>query len=544
MVVVDMTPSRAIAADFLQTVVLVDDQAELRRVTDVPDETSSPGPIAGIDPLFEVDSEEESEPEAGLQVPENQGAPESGEDTLDAKTVIDRFSELGLVCGVIRPDPTDPLSETVGPVATRADILVLDWWLNGDAGEASLALIRHVVSDIDHRHRVRLIVVYTAERDLRGIAQRIAGILDDATIVGDNRVIAGPVHVTVFAKPETNVGPELADAVVNFYDLPDRVINEFVDAVQGLLPNVVLSSLAAIRSNTHRILNRFSKELDPAYLGHRILLPHPDDAQDHITNLVAQELSSVLNNARVGDVADTTSVASLVSASLLQARSIAPVKAAAEKKNMSDGDYALDLVRYGIDWKESQLSVKHKKDAHDWTTKLYSSDDESAKEIELRFAALMKNRSRYENPPPRLGLGVFLRDIRSSKFYLCMQPVCDSTRLSSTTAFPFLPLNEGEGAIDFVLGSDGDLRTFKISLKLRDVRMLNFRPGPTPPGVVMGERDGDAGEWKFQTARTNGASFVWVGELREGWAHHYANRFADESSRVGVDDSEWARRSK
>lgn len=541
------TASMTVARDFLQTVVLVDDRAEFRPFREGPvTEASDPRAAAAIEATDRLDTEFDPEPEAGLQPPQEnmEDAPKGGEDNLDAKTVIDRFSRLGLVCGVICPDASDPIEETVGPAARRADILVLDWWLHGDGGDASLEIIRHVVSDIDHRHRVRLIVIYTAERDLNGIAQRIAEVLDDAIVVGEHRVTAGPIHVTVFAKPETNVDAELAAAVVSFDDLPDKVIAEFADAVRGLLPNVVLSSFAAIRNSTHRILNRFSRDLDPAYLGHRMLLPHPDDAQDHIANLVAQELASVMDSARVGSVADGDAVASFVGDSLLVARSIDPVKTWAGAKDWSDSEYALALVRNGIDSDELNLSRNKKDKAHNWSTRIYAPDDASAREVELRFAALMKSKSRYENPPPRLGLGVFLRDQRTSTVYLCMQPVCDSTRLSGVTAFPFLPLTEATGAFDFVLYRDGKYCTFKMSLRLRDVRMLKFRPGPNPPGVVAGEGGGATGDWVFKTARKGGPSFAWVGELREGWSHYYANRFADEASRVGMDDSEWARRTK
>jgi hypothetical protein len=543
------TRSTTIAKAFLQTVIMVDDLAELGRAEGSQKE-EIPGPsLADVDSTFVAGPEnEDPEPSAGLVSPGDnvRPGPEGGDENLDAKLVIDRFSELGLVCAVMRPDASDDIVKTVGTAAGRADILVLDWWLHGDGGAKSLDIIRHVVSDIDQRHRVRLIVIYTAGRDLEGIAKQIAMALGDPEGVEGHRVATGPIHVTVLAKPETNVDSEFAGAVVEFRDLPDRVIAEFVLAVRGLLPNVVLSSIAAIRNNTHRILNRFSKDLDAAYLGHRMLLPHPDDAEEHLTSLVAQELSSVLDDAQVGSAADTESVASLVSESVLLARSIDPITTLAAGKSLTVEDYALELVRHGIEWPGSGLSRDKREKAHNWSTGIYSSDEAGAREIELRFAALMQTRSRYENPVPHLGLGVFIMDSESEQFYLCMQPVCDSARLESDTAFPFLPLNEVNkgGGFDFVLPSNGQLRSFKMRLKLRDIRMQTFQPGAHPPGIVAGVRSDDGNAWLFKTVGEEGSSFAWVGELRDGWAHHYANKFADEASRVGVDDSEWARRSK
>jgi hypothetical protein len=125
-----------------------------------------------------------------------------------------------------------------------------------------------------------------------------------------------------------------------------------------------------------------------------------------------------------------------------------------------------------------------------------------------------------------------------------MQPICDSVRLEKETAFPLLPLTETDTKFDFVLLRDGHYRPFKVSLKLRDMRMITFQPGPNPPGMVVADKSMSTGEWIFKGTASPESEFAWIGELREGWAHYYANKFAYETSRVGVNDSEWARRWK
>ena len=50
----------------------------------------------------------------------------------------------------------------------------------------------------------------------------------------------------------------------------------------GLLPNVAIAGLSELRAQTHKLLTMFSRSLDPAYLGHRVLLPNPSEAEDQV----------------------------------------------------------------------------------------------------------------------------------------------------------------------------------------------------------------------------------------------------------------------
>jgi hypothetical protein len=558
-----ISPSLEIARSFLQTVLVVDDRAELGPAADALQEgasetlpsdseavTSSDQTSPNATLPTTVDDEQSPgavtavQPHGGLVTPGASAlaaAADAGE--LNAKTVIDSFAKLGLICGVIRPQADDPLNETVGPAASRADILVLDWWLNRDEGQRSLDIIRHVVTDIDDKHRLRMIVIYTGVQDLEKIARRIASQLDSSTVSGPNRVVAGPVHVTVLAKPDTKVSDDLKAEVVEFGDLAARVIDEFARAVMGLLPNVVLSSFAALRGNTHRVLSRFSKDLDSAYLGHRMLLRHPEAAEELVAGLVAQEISAILDNAQVGELADAATTQSLIDAAMLQARDVPPVGELASSKSISIADYAFALVKKGVYDSTAGLSNSQRDKAHKWTGKIYAPNDDLASDVDLRFAALVKFKSHYENPTPKLRLGVFVRDESADQFMLCMQPVCDSLRLVGDTSFPFLPLNAVEDGFDFVTEALGGLHRLRLDLRIRSLQMITFRPGLNPPGVVEAEEDKATGAWVFRPLDTNAAQLRWIGELREGWAHMFANRFADSVSRVGMDDSEWARRS-
>jgi len=482
-------------------------------------------------------------PRGDLEVPTPEKISEaSGTDELDAKLVTDRFAALGLVCGVIRPNPDDVITEIIGPAALRADILILDWRLDSDNGERSLEVIHKIVTGIDDCHRLRLIVIYTGAGDLASIVTRVAHSLEDPIMHGKTSVIAGPVHITVLAKPDARVDQDLHDTVVGFKELPDRVIEEFANAAKGLMPNVALGSFAAIRRNTHRVLKRFSQDLDAAYLGHRMLLLHPEDAETLLANLMAQEISAVLENANVGAHADEGSAESLIREAVLSAREIDPVREMARGKGLSVAEYAVSLIKSGVYSSESGLNKTQADRAHRWTSKIYATDDAEASSVDLRFAALVKSKSRYENPVPELRLGAFVRDCISNEFLLCMQPLCDSVRLVGNTQFPFLRLKSVEDGIDFVIDHLGEMHKLRLDLRIRDLQMIEFSPTANPPGVIKATWDKDASGWFFKASGQESPILWWVGELREGWAHKYANKFSNSISRVGMDDSEWARR--
>lgn len=87
---------------------------------------------------------------------------------LDAKLLIDGFSDSRIVCSVICPgvDETKAVERAI-KVAVTADIVVVDWMLDKVKGEAGSKRARDIIkgvieSDIESRGRLRLIAVYTA----------------------------------------------------------------------------------------------------------------------------------------------------------------------------------------------------------------------------------------------------------------------------------------------------------------------------------------------------------------------------------------------
>ncbi len=244
--------SIGIISKFLQTVVVVDDQAFLRD----PEETQTTLLVP---------------PEIGSAINESalEGDPIQPSDkmhNLNAKILIDAFADRGLVCSIIVPEnETEPFSERTLKVARRSDLVVLDWQINKDDGEHTKSIIKGIIQQdkeqID-KGRIRLIAVYTGEPKIEEIADSIADMLSTNgidTIKGDDPTVllSGPVLIEVLAKDHVYVLPEHKDRVISVADLPNRLIADFTGITIGFISNVVIEALSILRSNTYTLSTTF-----------------------------------------------------------------------------------------------------------------------------------------------------------------------------------------------------------------------------------------------------------------------------------------------
>ena len=127
------TTAETIAGEFLQSVVLVDDEAEFsawHSGEDDPVDSNAAVPRRSRMPV--------------LKAPVTPHA-----NRLDAKLVADGFAEKGIVCAILQPRRHEEVTERTLKVARRADVLVLDWDFYGDSGDTALELIVAVLKDDD-----------------------------------------------------------------------------------------------------------------------------------------------------------------------------------------------------------------------------------------------------------------------------------------------------------------------------------------------------------------------------------------------------------
>ena len=505
---------------------------------------------------------------------------------LDADAVIKGFADIGSVCAVLNPVPGDAFQERIAKAAIRADIVVLDWKIHHSVGDATLSIVRSILQSDQNGNRLRLIAIYTGEPNLAQISERTQAVVDefysDEILEMDDRlrISKGPVRVIVLAKEGVTNDRALERQAqeVAEVDLARRLVDEFALMNSGLLRSVALAGIASVRNKAHRVLTRFDRRLDAAYLGHRLLLHHPPAAEDQVVAALGAELLSVLEADRPGLYADISAIRHWLSAKQREGSShdeaVDPVqkRAQPEEINQQEGDNVVDLgapwgFREGADlveaWSELllrgvdtdgvTLPTGGKAPLKKKSTEVFAHSSDAAMRSNQDFAALLSIRMRYTEDRPRLALGTILQDLsrESDSFLICLQPKCDSTRLESNVGFPFLPLESVSTlttgvAFDLVVEIQ-DGRWEYLAIDTRPSRLIarSFSPlrdetdEVLPPGEVLAEGDSTNG---FVFSDTEGIKYRWISEIKDEHALRVTGKVASALARPGPDDSEWLRR--
>lgn len=537
-------------ANFLQTVVVVDDMARFEPLTTNSGDNS-------VSSTAETDKDTPTRAHANL-VPPQPDAADSLFDPrdLDAKSLVDGFAQRGIACTVLRPYREDNVVTQVTKVAERADIVVLDWILdrdNRDNGERTTKLIRKLISEESGQDRIRLIAIYTGERDLRKVAIKVSDELsahfgEDPIRDSDFVAEKGPIRIAVFGKEHTPVPSEdtsLSERIADISELPNRLIDEFAEMTTGLLPNVAIAGLSEIRSQTHRLLTKFSSSLDPAYLGHRLLIPHPSDAEEAVVAMLVAEVLSILEYGNVAKQAGIDSIRAWISEKT-ENESLRPQDLFNSPHDTPNA--LLGFLENGID-NLREVGLRGRK----WerVTHAFTSAESQADESNRQFAKLMHVKTRYQSPPPSLTLGtiLFSETDQCGKYWICLQPKCDSVRIKERKSFPIVPmkqLEEPKGNFEIVVKHRDRWVLLHVPRTPAKINMFTFEPDEDSMEKVTAtpiEPLPLPNESGWEITSTEGTTFEWVAELKDEHAQRIANEFASSFSRVGVSESEWVRRS-
>ena len=539
-----------VAKRFLQTVVVVDDRASLS------------GDIVSPAPTVLANRPGRGSSTGGV-TSENRERPiiTSSLHDLNAKKLTDAFAECGLVCAVLKPEMDEDFVEKTDHVTQRADIVVLDWKIHESYGDKTIEAIKKIIStDSKSKDHLRLISIYTGEKDLLGISEKIktslAGEVDIEESEGGFVLIGGPVKIVILAKEGTATLD--TSRIVTVGNLPDRLISEFSKTTMGLLSNATLESLAAIRSNTHRLLKKFNTDLDAAYLSHRALSFPAEEAQFHHLPLVVSEIQDILEGRNISDLLSPDNINSWLSLKVSEGLSLHKKMRISGKENalkamsalIVDGVVSEKISEGHKSWTKMLSPIKSEESNSSLsliTEILGLKDAAFARESDQNLAQLMSIRSRYESPPPMLTLGTIIAEDRSdgkSSYFFCVQPVCDSVRLSKSSGreFPFLRMQERtdlKKSLTVVVPGKGNVVELRLSLRPHESLKIKFKPSLSY-GDIRSRDNG--GIWEFKSSGSESKTYRWVADLKPAHAQRIANDFARELSRVGLTESEWIRR--
>lgn len=527
--------------DFLQTVVLVDDEAFRRAGSEVADSS---------DEGWDVGSGQTPHaPALRLADP----APTPPADYLDAQATTEAFGNRGLACAVLSPQTLEENEEVRNPLvktARRADLVVFDWNLNGDVGKTTLRLIRAVLkddSDGDER-RLRVIALYTGDPDLADIVDQTRGIvtavLPDYAVENDPKGLpqftCGPVRVTVLAKEYlTSVDPLYLPQKVPIDELPARLRDEFCILCTGLVAGATVAALSGIRAEAHRLLTALGPELDSAYLGQRASQNFPVDAERQLESLLTSEIGAIVADREVGSHAGLTRIKQWLTAQDgLAGGGLNQEVSAAQRLDFLEvglGDDRLDAQVA-----KTKLSKTKLRGIRKSATDMFVTSSEDAVHANRAFSERMVIRTRYSKPEPVLRLGVVVQ--RANEFAMCVQPLCDSVRLKGATPFPFLRLErrplEDMSPGTFLLRDKNDDSAW-IALKL-DERPGNLMVITFPPNAreVVGSRKLAGASHFVASSRKR---YRWVAELKVEQAQRAVENLARQFSRVGLAETEFLR---
>lgn len=485
------------------------------------------------------------------------------ENAFDANEISSVFAQKGKLYTIYAPSSTKDL-ENCAPLIAKSDVVVLDWYLNieyeqqiADAeadveveeprGIYTMGLIKNIVEDATEK-KLKLIIVYTGDgAKLYDITKNIhEAIATDANYTIDEKSCqVSSANVTILVRAKDNgekdqlkYNQDLQSKIVKYEDLPDFITAEFARFVGGLLPNFAMSTIASIRNNTSNIIGVFSKDIDPAFLGHYVSISDCDDAIIMLSEIFGSAITDLIDSSnfdiktwidtwliqKFKKTFETTIGNNTIKISGTNLKNIV---------NSSESDFKTKLKKEYNNIKGNEDDLK--KDA----TRLFKI---RGKKPNYKLARLIQHSNLFlPAKAPRLTTGTIVKYKRVNcwKFLLCIQQSCDSVRIGidgkeKKRIFLFLPLlirGKGEAVV-----VEENKHLF-VADKSYSIELHEFSPREkTDAQILAVSRNG-----QYVFTDTKKEQYIWVAELKKMFAQHVVSAYASKLSRVGVDNSEWIR---
>jgi hypothetical protein len=577
------------AEHFLQTVVVIDNEAEFddsreperpriaqkartgllaataedsgialgESVADPPDGISTPSQMAAVDqpttapgplakPVFS------GGPGGPAVVAATEPIDSAVSHRLDAKTLTDAFGDHSVLCTVYKPRPGEQMVERAAKIASHADIVVVDWYLERGSSAIAKEIIYDILrTDAARKGRLRLIAIYTAESGMAGLAGDLREYLETRDLhfenAADGVLEASGVRIVFLQK--AGGGMQRPARSVAEQELPLRLIEEFAELSAGILSMVALQSIAAIREGSHHILSTFHPGLDAAFVLHRCLLRYPADAEAFAVSLISAELASLLDADDVGKYAGIDVKKDWVAANQPRTEGF-PI--GAEFISVENLYAWLEQGTQAGPIPPQQANKKQ----HDVLAEALYGSAEKARECCLALARISclkreaySHRSIASNKPPMLCLGTILRPLPNERyeypkrlgsetFLLCTQPACDSVRIKGERSYPFLRLAKTDGRFNVVVKlRDKTNATLLVSGEPHLTEMFAFKSASAQKDFVLAQ----AVEGCLVFTDVEGNQFEWLADLNDFTAQWAMAQLGARVNTPGLDQFEWLR---
>lgn len=533
--------TRDAALRFLQTAVIVDDAATVQ-----PDEvaTESVGtPQRGAAKRAAIGEEHREGVVGG-------GAPQV---PVDVKALSTALADRGITCGILRPTPDETdstITNRVVKASSQVDLVILDWILDADSELTSLEAIKGIVEQDQRGSRV--IAVYTSQESLDEIAVELLDSLDGAQKAsGADRMIAvGGTRIALFRKSGLSGGKvRKGKSVYDEVRLADRVVEIFMEAVQGWVRAIALNAMAAMRESVHLVLTRLDPTLDVGYAGNSLRLEHAEEGPRQLLDSLGGEFRDVIEadqrtheaagvSALHAWIADRDDRDDLATSTENIETYLAQAAESTSRKELGSAMKALkasmtacgDLSEMGIDEFKREMTAVF----------LRNFDGAKARTADSEFAMLLALRHPYPGVERTLRLGTIVES-EEGELWLCVQPVCDSVRVKGPKLFPMIPLLDAtpgeKNPIHIVVRNSSTISLLSNPATPDQIRSFEFDPDPATETVLFHVNARESSS-PFIRDR-DGNLYEWLGELKPSHANRVAHRLGEKLTRIGLDESVW-----
>lgn len=506
---------------------------------------------------------------------------------LEVESLIKVFTKARKLCTFCNPTDENDFQDVI-ELAKKADVCVIDWNIelkndeidNSDEeqdvdlvdsrGAFSTKLITNLL--LQNRTELKLVFIYTGETKLLNIAESLFNSLQDFGVekISDNVLGTANSRIIIAGKPTLNSTfkhtPELKSWILEYNDIPEKILTEFTKMTVGLISNVALQVLTSIRSNSFKLLSVYSKENDPAFLAHRAMLPVVEDASELLKNSMLTSIKAIIDYDDVERYCSYNHISMWVDENTFSVKKYKIGKKELtisrkelkrwQKDGFSKAFSSLYLEQFPAEKIDiGKIDNIFKNELHKNTLSYFIPDDNKIENIEEKFSILTHHKSNFSSPSyiPKLTLGTILKGQKTNQYWLCIQQKCDSVRIIGDDArrFLFLPLKiiTDQKKFNFLIFDNGNAVKLQVENETHNLRTIRFKA--TKENAVYARKYGKSGNFFFTPfyykqhkdyKSKHDETFVWMLDLKDDHAQRMANAYSAKLSRIGLDESEWLRR--
>lgn len=553
--------SKQIVKDFIQNVVIIDDQILQENKDKI---TVSEIEKINLSVLNELTINQLSSAES--QKNDIRDSDNEKSHNIDVSNLIDAFIKEGILCTSISPniskvgftteEEKKRKAHELFTILSKADIVILDWQMYDDDkdGELTCELLKLFEKESD---KLRLVIIYTGTNVKDNIIPKISEIFayhpdkvnqiftkNNSCFKHYNGLIT---KIVLKDNPAVDAGNLMIEKVSES-NLPQLCLEEFTKTAEGLIFNSAFSAITDIRRNTQKILSSLKKDFDAPFINHRMRLPIPNDASFFLAELIQERILGSINIDKLQNTVSDRNIEKWFNFYGFDEN----INILEGVKNLN----CLEVIQKGLDhvidnnFCESEAKIIKEKlelQKHHSLTKHFNNIAKfNPNKIDKEFTSLSTTRNTYysEEYRPHLTLGSVIKtNEQDCKYYLCLQPRCDSVRVDNTCSFILLPIfitNHEKNPQLCIYDKDKKEAILLKYGKVNTIVLKSFKKEYlTDDRITFNYIDG---KYCIESNEEENNKYIWVSELKFTYAQKIVQDFANKICRIGLDEYEWFRK--